>query len=300
MEAAIKPPTRRRYKRAVAGFLKYLDLLGEEPETYSELDDLACDYLQHLYDTGRGRSLGADVLYGLKFFLPAARNKLYLTTLALRGWERLSPSISWPPLTWDLCVAMAVKAAKTGYAAHGLAMLLQFDCLLRLSELINLKKRDVIFAGDPRFPAEFKGALLCLPSTKTGRHQSVTVEHPDVISLLRDVCNALPSDDSAVFPFRADAYRRLFKRVAASLGLSARYVPHSCRHGGATRLYQRDPLSIEAIKVRGRWRSTESAKRYIQQGVALLATVTVPVAIAKLGASFAANLASSFRAAQCH
>jgi hypothetical protein len=79
--------------------------------------------------------------------------------------------------------------------------------------------------------------------------------------------------------------------------LSSRYVPHSCRHGGATRLYQRNPLSIEAIKLRGRWKSTESAKRYIQQGVVLLSTVAVPAVVARLGAAFSDNLWAAIKAA---
>jgi integrase len=189
---------------------------------------------------------------------------------------------------------MAVKATKAGYERHGTAMLLQFDCLLRLSELIGLKRKDVIFEGDPRYPREFKGAVLCLRHTKTGQDQSVTVENPDVLRLLKRACSTLPSDDSPVFPFRADAYRRVFKRVAASLGLSSRYVPHSARHGGATRLFQRDPLSIEAIKLRGRWKSLDSAKRYIQQGVV---TVAVPAAVAQLGALFSSNVWDSMQAA---
>ena len=217
--------------------------------------------------------------------------------LALRGWERLHPSVSYPPLTWELCVAMATKATLAGYTAHGVGMLVQFDCLLRLSELVGLRRRDVIFEGSANYPVEFKGALLCLRHTKTGNDQSVTVEHPDVVRMLRRICSALPTADSPVFPFRADNYRRVFKRVAASLGLSSRYVPHSCRHGGATRLYMRNPLNIEAIKQRGRWKSTESAKRYIQQGQVLLSTVDVPPAVAKLGRALAANLWDSIDAA---
>src|SRR5688572_29590873 len=105
-------------------------------------------------------------------------------TRSVRGWERLQPSVSFPPLTWELCCAMAIKATKSGYSAVGAAMLLQFDCLLRLSELVALRREDIVFEGDPRYPREFKGCLLCLRHTKTGRDQSVTVENPDVIRLL--------------------------------------------------------------------------------------------------------------------
>ena len=277
--------------------MSWADALGEDPADFAELDELGCDYMHYLFEEGRGRSTAASLLYGLKHFLPGCRRKLHFMTLALRGWERLQPSISYPPLTWELCCAMAIRATKAGYDQHGVAMLLQFDCLLRLSELVALRRRDVIFAGDPRFPRDFRGCLLCLRNSKTGRDQSVAVESPDVIQLLRRLCSALPRADSLLFPFRADAYRRIFKRVAASLGLSPRYVPHSCRHGGATRLYLRNPLAIEYIKLRGRWKSLESAKRYIQQGQVLLTTVDVPAAVAQLGSFFADHLLDSINAA---
>ena len=296
VNAALKAATRSKYLGAIAEFLAWADTLGEEPADLTELDELGCDYLHHLYDTNRGRSTAANLLFGLKFYLPAARRRLHRMTLALRGWERLHPSVSFPPLTWELCCAMAVRATKAGYPTHGLGMLLQFDCLLRLSELVGLQRQDIVFEGDPRYPREFKGCLLCLRSTKTGRDQSVTVEDPHVLALLRERCADLQPTDR-VFDFRADNYRRVFKRVAGALGLSGRYVPHSCRHGGATRLYQRDPLSIEAIKLRGRWKSVESAKRYIQQGVVLLSTVTVPPAVARLGALFSDRLYEAINAA---
>ena len=297
MSRALTQGTRDKYLRAVDSFLDWADALGEDPTTFTDFDELCCDYVEHLYDTNQGRSKASAMLFGIKFFLPGARNRLHRTTLALRGWERLQPSVSYPPLTWELACAMAVKATKAGFSAVGLGIVLQFDCLLRISELLALRRQDVIFEGDPTQPAEFKGALLCLRHTKTGRDQSVTVDDPDVLRLLRRHCDALPRDDSPVFPFRADHYRRVFKRVAASLGLSPRYVPHSCRHGGATRLFQRNPLSLEAIKLRGRWKSLESAKRYIQQGVVLLTTVTVPRAVAILGRLFADQLWDSINSA---
>src|SRR5687767_10687721 len=224
---ALTRGTRRRYLRAIENFLSWATELGEEPETIADLDELGCEYIDHLYDTGGARSAASNLLFGLKFFLPGAKSRLHLMTRSVRGWERLQPSVSFPPLTWELCCAMAIKATKSGYSAVGAAMLLQFDCLLRLSELVALRREDIVFEGDPRYPREFKGCLLCLRHTKTGRDQSVTVENPDVIRLLQRICAELPRADSPVFGFKADHYRRVFKRVAASLGLSPRYVPHS-------------------------------------------------------------------------
>ena len=65
----------------------------------------------------------------------------------------------------------------------------------------------------------------------------------------------------------------MFKKICAQLGLSYAYVPHSLRHGGATRWHLlRHP--IEDILLRGRWSSTKSARRYIQAGRAMLLTTS--------------------------
>ncbi len=296
MEAALTKGTRTRYLKAIQNYLNNCDYVGDEPTTWTELDESVCDYLHRLYDKGdgRGKSEASMLLSGLKFFLPGARQRLHLSRLAVRGWLRLVPPVSFPPLTWDLCCAMAIRMLMSGYEVYAVAILLQFDCLLRVSELVNLRKRDIVFQGDARLGGEFKGCLLHLRHTKTGRDQSVTVDNPDVIQLLRRVHSRVRGPEDRVFPFRADQYRRVFKATAAALGLSPSYVPHSCRHGGATRMYQRSPLAIEAIKLRGRWASTESARRYIQQGVALLARTDVPVAVAKAGTIFAQYLFKSF------
>jgi hypothetical protein len=82
-----------------------------------------------------------------------------------------------------------------------------------------------------------------------------------------------------LFPFTANQYRSCFKQVCSQLNLSSSYVPHSLRHGGATRWHLLGN-SIEDILMRGRWSSTKSARRYIQAGRAMLLTVEIPSSLA--------------------
>jgi integrase len=91
----------------------------------------------------------------------------------------------------------------------------------------------------------------------------------------------LPQD--RVFPFSLSHWLAC-SAAAALLGLGAiPFVPHSFRHGGATRDYMRG-CSIEQIKLHGRWKSLESARRYIQQGPALLLLNEVPVQLVEQAA----------------
>ena len=104
---------------------------------------------------------------------------------------------------------------------------------------------------------------------------------------------------SRVFDFSAAEFRRHFKHVCEELGLSARYVPHSLRHGGATFMHQAG-RPISDIRHRGRWAQSKSAEHYIQAGVALLLDVEVPREIAATGALLAADVLHSFSLAQNH
>ena len=211
----------------------------------------------------------------LKYQLPRAAQ-------AQRGWAKLFPGQSYPPLTWELAVTIAVQLARNGNTRHGIGVVLAFDCLLRVSELVALRREDVMDSGDARAGFEHRGTMLLLRHTKTGKNKSVAVLDPSVIELLRGLVRTT-APGARLFPFSAASFRRSLKGTCAHLGLSARYVPHSLRHGGATRYYHVFGWSVEDVMERGRWASTKSAKLYIQSGVALLGAIAVPPAVARMG-----------------
>jgi hypothetical protein len=73
-------------------------------------------------------------MVGLHFFLPQSKGNLHVSALAIRGWGRLRPTVSHPPLSWELAVAVAV-AVRLGCAdrwSSGVAVLLAFNCYLRI------------------------------------------------------------------------------------------------------------------------------------------------------------------------
>ena len=302
LNAAISAGTRTKYIRALGNFLNWADAMKLDPITWQELDECVVDYLHALWQskgsTKAGKAEGNELFKALNFFLYGCAGNLASTSKTLRGWTKLAPSTPWPPITWPLCVAIAIKMASCGFPAQGMACLLQFDCLMRISEVTSLTVGNVGFPGDARLAEETKQVLIRFPKTKTGSEQSVKIEDPAVAVLLQTLATEAKGDDTKLFPFSSDSYRKLFRKVCKSLGLSDRYVPHSCRHGGATRMYQRNPLSIEAIMARGRWASSKSARHYIQQGPALLLSVKAPPDVAKAGTLFAADLVQSFKLAQ--
>ncbi len=84
-------------------------------------------YLEQGAD-GKGKSIGVTARQGLLLALPEARELLPRIALALRGWTKLKPVQSYPPLTWELAVLIAVRMIRDGHFTAGVGFLLAFDC----------------------------------------------------------------------------------------------------------------------------------------------------------------------------
>ena len=139
-------------------------------------------------------------------------------------------------------------------------LLVSFLGLLRIGEALRIRAGDVIFYG-----AE---AVIHLPRTKTGRDQPVRVSESGVVAALRCLIALLQPED---FLVQASYILRVRLRTALRIiGVDpTRYVWHSLRHGGAT-WYYLGGEALDNVAHRGRWRSLQTARRYIQMGVALM------------------------------
>lgn len=291
IDAAYAPATLKKYNTAVNLFLSSCLALREDPSSASDFDQVLHAFITDLYTSGGHKSTASDLLYGLLRLLPELKGRLPLSSLALKGWSRLSPAVSYPPLTWDLVCLISFRLAASRLWALAVGTLLAFDCLLRVSELVGLRVEDVADSGDPRVGTRFSGMALRLRHTKTGPNQWVIVRSPAVVALVRMLLqdSKAASGGALLFPVSSDVFRRRFKKACAQLGLSDSYVPHSLRHGGATALFIAGE-GIEDIMLRGRWASNKSARRYIQAGPSLLLQQRVPPTSAALASDIAPHI----------
>ena len=96
----------------VKQFLDYCISQEEEDITdEQEFDDLLLDYIHHLYEEGYGKSKASMTLYGIINVLPNLNGKLPKSAQAVKGWHKQVPGRSYPPLTWELAVTIAVQMA---------------------------------------------------------------------------------------------------------------------------------------------------------------------------------------------
>jgi integrase len=300
LEAGYRPNTVRRYKTAVASFLEWCCNGGLIAHSFEDLDDHLTNYFHYLFGraNGGGRQLATETYFGVVMLLPRADGQLRVSHRALERWRKFKPSVSYPPLTWVLTVAIAIQMARSGLYRFAIATLLGFDCLLRCGELLSLRRSDVADAGDSRLGAELRVMSVAIRRAKTGRNQSVTVLDEDVKALLRSLL-ASTSDSELLFPGGVKLYRLVFKMACHSLGLRDGYVPHSLRHGGATRLWMLG-WSIEDIMVRGCWASTKSARHYVQEGRAVLMSLRRYDSLVNHASVLASRLQRAFALAQKH
>jgi integrase len=273
MGARVAPATSTAYKKAYDKFQHFITHTAPHTtETPSDMDKALQVYITHLYDlsTTKSRSEAEKAFCAVLFYRPDVKFSLHFSSAMLKGWTQLHPSMSKPPLTWTVVVLLASTMASYGHFDAGLATLLGFDCLLRISEYCNFLISDVILP-DNRVVGSTQQTSLRIRRAKTGKEQSVAIWHVDVLRLLMIHLRRHSRDDprtTKLFAFTAPVYSMIFKNALASLSMShLGFTPHSLRHGGASQLYRQNH-SVETIRERGRWSVNSSAFRTYLQVVA--------------------------------
>ena len=276
-KASVTELTYRRYEKAYERFYVWL---GRKEVKVGDLDECLLQYFEEIFEehNGKGKSVGKLVMAALVFFVPKCRTGLGLARQAMKGWDRLTPSQAYPPLDRRTNFLVAYWLFVHGKFAFGVAVLLAFECFLRISEVVNIRMEHFMFDGDSNLPKEFAySAVIRLEKTKTGDEQSCFVSKKfDWISKL---VVRLYGENKCLFPFSAADLRREFSRGVAGLGLERRgYVFHSNRHGRATEEDLKGTALQDILKM-GRWAVAKSGRHYIQSGKAVLAKYKLPASL---------------------
>ena len=293
-EWAVNPTTLARYRQHVVAFIQWQWQNDESARDESEMDEILLMYIHDLYEERghSGKAVAVNTIYGIYLYLPDYKGCLPRSQQAIKGWNRHVIGRSAPPLTWELASALAVQLArKPQYRRHAVAVMLGFDCLLRIGEVLGLRREDVADSDDPRLGAEKTGpgTIIRIRKAKTGKNQWVVIHDPQVRSMVLHLVS-VTKKGALLFPISTSSFRAVFHRGCSELGLSSLYVPHSLRHGGATRFRHMLRWSMEDVVERGRWASSKSAKIYIQAGIALLMSMTAPAGLVDLGFKLSQHL----------
>ena len=115
-----------------------------------------------------------------------------------------------------------------------------------------------------------------MPGQRRGAAESVTVDLPWLAVALKALAvNRLASD--SVIDMNMTTFRRLFREAMIAFNCSDwGFTPYSLRRGGATEMW-RQTGALSRVTLRGRWAHASTARIYVNDGLATLAELRLPL-----------------------
>eukprot|EP00435_Cladocopium_sp_Y103_P023550 s785_g5.t1 len=184
-DLAIQPSTRKRYDLALDKFFKFLRFEGITlPRRKDLLDQIAVEYLEHLWSSGEGRALASDTIAAIQHQEPHVKGSLVESWRLLKVWSSNELPNRAPPFPEVVVQAIAGRALIKNDPDFALSILVGFYGMMRTGEVLDLLPRQVQVSSS-RGPA-----ILSLGLTKSGKRQgaeeSITITVFDVVRRLAD------------------------------------------------------------------------------------------------------------------
>lgn len=221
-------------------------------------DAQVCWFIEALWVDGHQKSLAADVLSGISFFLKRKR-VLCGGWHLLTTWQRREGTCQARPLPLFVVHGMTGLAVARQRLDFALITLLAFSALLRTSEMLQLRREDIFI---------YHGQISIFLShsqsgSRFGVQEAVTIQEPVLASVFAKYVNSLGLGQQ-FFREAAWKYRTLFQEYLVCLGFQAKHFqPYGLRRGGATHRFSSD-ANLQSLLVLGRWRQLQTAKIYIK------------------------------------
>jgi integrase len=277
----ISVPSQRIYKRVLHHFLTWWRRgRWDPPSSLAEIDAIAEVYVEWLCSSGAPLYHATHLGAALCLYEPWLKGRLPRLQMAVSGLRRQRMVKSWLPIPLDLLQAAAIVLWRWGESQAAIALLLSFDCYLRISEVVGLQCSLLILPGDRVLGRQGSSPSLTLLQAKTGRDQSVHITEPLVIFLLkRQRAKARAMRQSRLlYSLSERRLRFLFHKALYALGIPVGvYVFHSIRHGGSCYDFHFDILSVSGVMERGRWTSLKTCRIYLTRGRSAMLDGSLPL-----------------------
>jgi hypothetical protein len=150
LSLAIRPRTYSLYSKAAAQFISWYQNQPNAYSSHSHIDSYLSVYLNFLFQSKTATFGHANnTVFGLMHVAPVLRTALPITRRCLKGWKKSRVTLSWPPLSWELCCMLAIQMSSVGWYDEALALLITCDGYFRINELLHSKLRHFIITDFP-------------------------------------------------------------------------------------------------------------------------------------------------------
>ena len=265
---SITQKTKVRYEEAVGRILPFL----EAQKDLHDLDAVICEYIELQWARGTSLYSISDGLSGLHFFWPEIRGLLRNSWRMFKNWRRIEAPVRAPPITPLLVRAMVARAVQRQDIAFACMLALGFHALLRTGELLMIARKDLELGADC--------GILRLPQSKSGLRsgsgEAVALRDSLTLQLLDTwIILSRPTAGTLLWPHSGQRFRDHYRKYLRFFRLChLQLKPYSLRRGGATFLLQLG-TPMEAILLRGRWKSLAVGRLYLQDGLSMIPTLRI-------------------------
>ena len=288
----VRPKTLKTYQISASRFLSFCsDNFGRWPQSYIDLDLCLCAFIEHVWEEGDPKSWALNAISAMAHFMPAVRGKTPGSSRLMKGWTKTELPERAPPLPTLFATAVAGAALRRQDLRLCVLILIAFHALLRTGELCRVQASHFVR------PGKAGPIFLTLSNTKSGIRrgdlaESVVLTDPVLIQYLHVLLTRiLPGEH--LWPKDSQSFRTQFRELCADARLPPLpWRPYSLRRGGATAHFLQFG-SLDKTAVRGRWQSTRTARLYVDEGVAALASIVSTPAQERHIRSLAASVATA-------
>ena len=276
---SLAPKTVQQYRREGREFVVYLDYHGVAPELAMEWDDLLVEYKNGV-DLPEGmsaptRSKFEKLLASVEKILPHFKGELCLSHAILNAWKVAFAPVHTVPMVPRWGVVVCDGLLRHGHPRAAGVLYLQFMHGLRPGEAFGLTPMALVLPEESRSTMG-KGVIILgmKKGTKAGRQQTVLVDDPLSLALLRAFRQTVASSDLLSDIRSLTGLSSLMRRAVLDRNLPMPgWTPHSGRAGYATDAYLRG-VTLARIAEICRWQSIKTLRIYLDAASATASAVS--------------------------
>lgn len=268
-ELAVKKGTLLRYKRALLQGLDAWDFASKFI-SIPMLDLDITDYIEFCFEEGESIGHIGDFLSGLQMYFPMVRKRLNSAWRMFRIWKKHERRLQATPIPPGLLRGLMGYCLLKGHLTFLVLLCLGYFGLLRTGELLGLRRQDLQLCDGC--------ALVFLGNTKGGSRENkdehIVIRQPQALAVVKAYLRSRGRPEEHIWPSSGQHFRSCFASLLQHFGAdNLGFRAYSLRRGGATSLY-RQGWPTENTLILGRWKSTTSARTYIDDGLTQLASLS--------------------------
>ena len=226
-------------------------------------------YGLYLFEHGYPRHLLVYAITSCQEYYPGCRPYMQPAWQIDKKWQIHEPGVCRSILPPMIVRAATTLAVLWGWKNWAGILLLGFGALLHPSEMLNLRRRDLVYPEDMHFDSMSLYVRIRDPKTaRFARRQHGRIDDGGIIAFTSAIFGKLQLDDK-LYPASATSFRKQWDLVMDRLRVPRKQsergaTPGVLRGSGATYLYSSSE-DINWVAWRGRWARIRTLEYYLQE-----------------------------------